>query len=301
MIKKILITLFTLVALLSLTNISTNAIGFPIKTKAPYPPIVGFKCGLGFELYSVKSYNNSTQQPIGTGMRCVKYGDKVQGKISLAWYGEGYENNCSYRTLGHSWWQKLMPNFYPNLNYDKHIAAQADIWGNGECRKNNNDYASTNTSLYTRGDNYGQIELYTSNPNYQLKEVWTKFYSMIWTPLPRITTCGNTVGIVQYTVQDGQASPNTPRSGGGITCVLKFLSPNTTWFAQGNWYNTISGNYTELGTKHPTLGFGTSQIFGGGFLPYGAYALNRPYGSFGIAWGVSGAQLLAPKDETWTF
>jgi hypothetical protein len=290
--KKILITLFTLFALLSITNISTDAIGYPIKTKPPLP-IVGFKCGQGMELYSVKSYNSSQQQT-GTGMRCVKYGDKVQGKISLAWYGEGYENNCSYRTLGHSWWFQKYQLFNNQPNWDKHFGAQADIWGNGECRKNN--YNTSVTTAFTRSDNYGQIELYLNTT----KEVWTKFYSMIWTPLPRIKTCGNTLGLTEYSAEDGDALPNLPRTGKGVRCVLNFLTPRTTWFGQGNWSGSVIGNYTELGTKHPTLGYGSSQIFGGGYESYGGYVLNRPYGSFDISWLYYNATVSAPKDEYWT-
>jgi hypothetical protein len=298
MFKKILTILFAFVALLSLINISTYAIPLPDKVKQiPNPPIAGFKCGLGMDLYSVKSFDNTTQQQTGTGMRCVKYGDKVQGKISFAWYGEGYENNCSYRTLGHSWWFQKYQLYTDQQLWDKHFAAQADIWGNGECRKNNSNVASTN--LFSRFDNAGQIEIYFNRGNVPTREVWTKFYSMTWAPLPRITTCGNTLGLVQWSVEDGPANPNLPRTGKGIRCVLNFLTPYTTWFGQGDWSSVVT-NYTELGTKHPTLGYGSSQIFGGGFQGYGGYVLNRPYGSFDIQWLYNNATVTAPKDEYWT-
>jgi hypothetical protein len=290
--KKILISLFAIVGIISMVNIASFGLVFPPKVVLPQP-IANFSCGQGLSLYSVKSYTNTFNPvEIGKGMRCVKFGDKVQGKISLAWYGEGYESNCTYRTVGHAWWQKLQPNFIQNQTYDKHIMAQADIWGNGECRKENH---SVDMSLFSRLDNYGEVQTFRQN----VKEVWTKFYQMVFTPLPRITTCGNTLGFNQYKAVDGPRLPNTPRTGSGIRCVLRYQSPNTTWFGQGNWYNTISGNYTELGTKHPTLGYGSSQIFDGGWGVYGGYVLNRAYGSFNMIWDYQFATATMLKDEYW--
>jgi hypothetical protein len=248
------------------------------------PPsyIPNFKCGPALLTYKAQSLS-ATGAVIGTGMRCVKPTlSTVGASIHFAWYGEGYNANCSYRILGQAIFGGFTNSPTNTDTIDKAVAS--DIWGNGECRQQNfsgniliNTYSNLNTIKVTGA----------------LTELWTKVPSLPWNSFPRVNTCGNPVGLDTYKAIDGPATPI--RSGAGIRCVLIAYYPNTTWFGNGYW-NIPFNKYSELGTKAQT-GFGTSSIVGGNF---GIINVLHPYGSFTNIFSLGHIANLSPtKDERW--
>jgi hypothetical protein len=250
-------------------------------------PINQFKCGRGLQLYTVRSEINLTK--IGSGIRCVMFGQRIINSLAIAWYGEGYEKNCSYRTLGQANYQRTDP---VNADIVDYTSAQSDIWGNGECRQSNYKKASINNiglNVLSTQNNFHIIIYYPNN----VKEIWTKSTGINYKPLPRMNTCGNTIGLYQFKAVDGPGI--TTKTGNGIRCVLKELNPNTTWYGNGYWGSTAN-IYSELGTKHPTKGYGTAQIYGS---VLGSSEFVRTYGSFNMNWLGSSAIATYPKDELW--
>jgi hypothetical protein len=168
----------------------------------------------------------------------------------------------------------------------EYSSAQSDIWGNGECRQSNYKKANIGTIGLDFNSTQNNFKIYIYYPN-NIKEIWTKSTGINYQPLPRMNTCGNNVGLDQYKAVDGP--------GIGIRCVIKELNPNTTWYGNGYW-GLINNTYSELGTRHPTKGYGTAQLYGSG---YGTNEFVRAYGTFNMSWSGTSATASYPKDETW--
>ncbi len=276
--KNILkLAIITIVAITSSVAIGANAFTLPPVANV----IPQFKCGPGLLTYKATLVGNNGQ--VGSGMRCLKptYNQNVNGGPYFAWYGEGTIAGCTERILGHAIFGAFTNPPTNSNTIDKAVAA--NIWGNGECRQQNYN---------------GNIQINTFNnlQNVQvtgaLNEKWTKVSSLVWSPLPRINTCSNPVGLTTYKAVDGPAFP--VRIGSGIRCVLNFYYPDTTWFGNGYWLNTAN-KYTELGTKNNN-NFGTSSINQGS---YGSYFIFNPYGSYTVNWTGTPKQFTAVKDELW--
>jgi hypothetical protein len=276
--------LLTSLAVLTLCTMSFAV--FPVQAQTAPVNIPNFKCGPGLYVYKAQTFNGTGV--VGSGMRCVKYTTFSSGQLSFAWYGEGYDANCSYRILGHAAFGGYQNP--PTNTVAIHKATAADIWGNGECRQTNHNSSLIATTA-------GGSALTTVKLSGSLTEVWTRVPSMSYTPLPRPSVCGNPIGLTTYKAVDDIVG--APKTGQGIRCVLNFYYTNTTWFGNGWWYNPAFP-YTEIGTSFPGsgpgTGYGTSTIGGAG---YGVWNVLRPYGSFTIAWGLGFANVSVPKDERW--
>jgi hypothetical protein len=256
----------------------------PLPPLPPLLPISNFKCGPGLDTYKAASLN-TTGQVIGDGMRCVKRTIENQGRLSFAWYGEGNVANCKYRILGHAIYGGFSNS--PTNTISIHKTGAADIWGNGECRMG--DYNGTLLA-------YTDIAYNTIKITGALTEIWKKVPSLYYTPMPRISQCGNTTGLVQYKAIDGVSG--AAKNGVGVRCVLKHYFPDSTWFGNGWWF--VPGfTYTELGTKHPVTGYGSSTIVGGGTTGYGFFNVLRNYGTIAITWAPGTATIPPIKDEYW--
>jgi hypothetical protein len=272
------------------TPVKPEPLPLPVPLPLPLPPqpktlpIANFSCGLGLDTYKAASLN-AAGVVTGYGMRCVKRTIENSGRISFAWYGEGYNANCSYRILGHGIYGGFSNP--PTNTISVHKTGAADIWGNGECRMG--DYNGTLVA-------YTDVAYNTIKITGALTEIWKKVTSLNHTPMPRISQCGNTTGLVQYKAKDGPTG--SPKAGVGIRCVLKHYYTDSTWFGNGWWYiNPLT--YTELGTKHPVLGYGSSNIVGGGTNGYGWINLLSAYGSIAITWAPGTATIPPSKDEYW--
>jgi hypothetical protein len=270
------IAIMATIAVLGLVAVGASAFTLP---PAGNPPIPQFKCGPGLFTYQATLQNNGI---VGKGMRCMKptYNMNVATGPYFAWYGEGTIGNCTERVLGHAFFGAYTnaPTNTDTINK----ASAANIWGNGECRQQNytnlliNTYNNLQTVVVTGG----------------LTEKWTRVPSTYWQPLPRISSCGNPVGLDTYKAIDGPAFP--VRTGGGIRCVIKHYMVNTTWFGNGYWNNPIL-KYTELGTKKNN-NFGTSSINQGSF---GVLSFFNSYGSYVVNWVPTPKTFSPVKDELW--
>jgi hypothetical protein len=287
MIYKLFISGLAIFGLLALM-VPVNGV-VPVAVVTPVS-IQNFECGKGLTLYKAYSYDQY-YNPIGQGIRCVKYTANVIGQIGFGYYAEGYSSKCTYRSVGQGIFKQLeSPPVYNNALYR---ISQADIWGNGECRKNN--YYSNELSASITDDK-NTIKV-SQDFGASFKETWVRQLAINYSPMGRITTCGNTIGLDQFTAKDG---PNGAINAGlGLRCVLKLSSVNSVWFGNGWWWG-LPSTYSEIGVRHPTLGYGVSNIFGGGRYGFGIFNDIKAYGSLQISWGVHSALFLAPNDEYWS-
>jgi len=221
-----------------------------------------FTCGPHLKTYVVRSLDNRA----GTGIRCVKFSEGGAGGASiprLAWYGEGAWGGCTYRHLGHAFYEGRML-----------VGSASDFHGNGECTNNNFP-----RNLTVRGTTPDWTVIQVTGA---WNEEWRSVSSTSYRPLPRPQTCGGYFD--QYRVSDLGGG----RPGAGLRCMLKVGQANTTWFGNGNW----NGNtYSHLGTRGNN-GYGAGDICGNGFGPscnnfgYGSLTFTPTSGGFKVtgAW-----------------
>jgi len=185
-----------------------------------------FKCGPGFDTYSVAS----THGVVGQGVRCVKFNNYeiVNGGIAGAyWYAEGVWGTTKYRNIGYSY--KTLKDFSGDYTS---MATAIDIYGNGE---------------NTAGVNYNLTLVPTSGYNKITVpgwgEEWTRqtsgVQSSYTSTLAAVKSCG--AHLDTYAVSSANGAPAN-----GVRCAIRdanIIAP-AMWYGEGSWG---SENYRNLG------------------------------------------------------
>lgn len=235
-------------------------------TASPSPAATQFSCG---NYPNLRTYVARTMNGQFQGIRCVKFSNGLQVNTNgtdttypaFAWYGES-SNGCTYRHVGQA--------FYNNY---KLIGYASDIYGNGECFKNN--FPGNLTMTFTSDSRI----LVTGAWN----EEWTPVNSVFYTPLPQPKTCGSNFD--RYNVL-------TNSSSFGLRCKLKVGTSTNTWFGSGNWNGTT---YSHLGMRS-TYGRGASDICHPSF---GQFCGNYDFGSLKFQYVSGGINVTGAWNEQW--